>query len=149
MRGFWGIILYQPKFIVNLGTIVRSLGNFGGAFICTVGQRYDRGIGDTQYTIRNVPGFHFSDLESCLASLPVNARIVSVEVGGVVTLPTFHHPERAVYVFGGEDRTVPPIPGAITVQIPSRQCLNLAVAASLVMYDRVLKNGQAGGAVSA
>lgn len=60
----------------------------------------------------------------------------------------YHH-TMSCLVFGVEGRTVPPILGAITVPIPSRQCLNLAGAASLVMYDRVLKTGKAGGDISA
>lgn len=149
MRGYFGIVLYQPKFIVNLGTLVRSFGNFGGAFLCTVGQRYERAVGDTQYTIRNVPGFHFHDLTACLEALPNNARIVRVEVGAALSLPMFRHPERAIYVFGGEDRSVPEIAGAINVQIPTQHCLNLSVAASLVMYDRVLKAQSTTGAKTA
>lgn len=149
MRGYFGIVLYQPKFIVNLRTLVRSFGNCGGAFLCTVGQRYERATGDTQYTIRNVPGFHFPDLSSCLSALPANALIVRVEVGGSLSLPMFRHPARAIYVFGGEDRSVPEIEGAVNVQIPTQHCLNLSVAASLVMYDRVLKGQTIAGVKTA
>lgn len=57
-------------------------------------------------------------------------------------LPTFEHPERALYVFGPED-------GSLTsatlkhchrfVAIPTRHCLNLSIAVSTVLYDREAK----------
>lgn len=62
-------------------------------------------------------------------------------------LPSFAHPERAVYVFGPED-------GGLTkpicrlchrfVVVPSRHCLNLAAAVYLVLYDRAVKRWRDG-----
>jgi tRNA(Leu) C34 or U34 (ribose-2'-O)-methylase TrmL len=61
-----------------------------------------------------------------------------------VPLPSFAHPQDAVYVFGPED-------GSLTrailsechhfVTIPSGHCLNLAMAVNVVLYDRMAKNG--------
>ena len=72
---------------------------------------------------------------------------VAVEVRENAELLTeFEHPENAIYVFGPED-------GGLTkvhlqhchrfVKIPTRHCLNLATAVSTVLYDRMVKLGQA------
>lgn len=58
------------------------------------------------------------------------------------SLPDFVHPEKAVYVFGPEDGSIPK--GFRTachrfVSIPTATCLNLAVSTSLVLYDRLVK----------
>ena len=153
-RGYFGIVLYQPKTIKNFGTLIRSATNFGAAFICTVGQRYTRQKGDTEDALRHYPGFHFATLSQCLGAIPREAEVIRVEMDGVTSLPVMHHPERAVYVFGGEDRSVPEIPHSQSIIIPSKRCLNLAVAASIVMYDRIsrargnsLNNGDERGVV--
>lgn len=57
-------------------------------------------------------------------------------------LVDFVHPEKAVYIFGPEDGTIPK--GALHsshrfVHIPSEGCLNLAACANIVLYDRLVK----------
>jgi tRNA C32,U32 (ribose-2'-O)-methylase TrmJ len=49
------------------------------------------------------------------------------------------HPENAVYVFGPEDGSIPPVFRRHChrfVSIPSKHCLNLAAAVYIVLYDR-------------
>lgn len=139
VRGYFGVVLYQPKTIANAGMILRSAVTFGASFLCTVGHRYHRQAGDTVDAMRHFPGFHFRDLEECLSALPQEASIVRVEVDGEYALQSFHHPERAVYILGGEDRSVPVIATSTSVRIATRRCLNLAVSTSIVFYDRCAK----------
>src|SRR3990167_2134203 len=108
-RGYWGIVLYEPKYIMNASSIVRSARCFGASFICTVGQRYVRTAADTANVFEHFPGFHFDGLEACLLALPRNCTPVRVEVGGNGTLGMFAHPQNSAYFFGGEDRTLPEI----------------------------------------
>ena len=68
----------------------------------------------------------------------ITATIVTIEVDGDMPLRRFVHPQSAVYLFGGEDRTVPRMKGP-RVHIESRLCLNLGMATTLVMYDRARK----------
>lgn len=59
-------------------------------------------------------------------------------------LPTFMHPERALYVFGPEDGSLPQTllrHCQRFVIIPSRHCLNLGNAVNVVLYDRLYKAG--------
>jgi tRNA(Leu) C34 or U34 (ribose-2'-O)-methylase TrmL len=57
-------------------------------------------------------------------------------------LHTFEHPDKALYVFGPEDGS---IPTALLrhchrfVVIPTRHCLNLATAVATILWDREYK----------
>jgi tRNA(Leu) C34 or U34 (ribose-2'-O)-methylase TrmL len=59
-----------------------------------------------------------------------------VEVDGA-DIRNFKHPQRAVYVFGGEDRTLPKITEK-RLRIETSYCLNMATAASIAMFYRSL-----------
>lgn len=141
MRGYYGIALFEPKTEENLGTIIRSAHDFGVDFICTIGNRYYHQRSDTTKGTKHIPLFHFEDTEDFLKHIPEDCELVSVEVNGKKSLPEFKHQERAIYVFGGEDRTIPEDIQSLgrTVKIDTKYCLNLAVTASIVMYDRGAK----------
>jgi tRNA(Leu) C34 or U34 (ribose-2'-O)-methylase TrmL len=72
--------------------------------------------------------------------LALGLTAVAVEVSDEATpLPSFTHPERALYVFGPEDGTLSKqilAQCAATVLIPTQRCLNLAAAVNIVLYDR-------------
>ncbi|MGH6622092.1 MAG: TrmH family RNA methyltransferase, partial [Alphaproteobacteria bacterium] len=58
-----------------------------------------------------------------------------------VDLPSFTHPEQAAYVLGSERGTLSPAlvaRCAHVVRIPTRFCVNIAVAAAILMYDRMI-----------
>ena len=60
-------------------------------------------------------------------------------------LPSFRHPLNAAYVFGPERSALSPAMVARcdhVVRIPTRFCINLAVAGAIVMYDRMLSLGR-------
>ena len=56
-------------------------------------------------------------------------------------LKTFTHPERAIYILGQEDGDLPDSLCMLfpTIRIPTIYCLNVCVAGSIVMYDRIIK----------
>ena len=137
-RGYYGIAFYEPKFIENIGTAMRSALCFGADFIIIIGGRYNRSAMDTTKTERHIPIFNFSTMKDFEKHIPENCDIVAVEVDGDIDLKDFKHPERAIYLFGGEDRTLPKI-RAKRVKIDTKHCLNMAVTAVVVMYDRTKK----------
>jgi tRNA(Leu) C34 or U34 (ribose-2'-O)-methylase TrmL len=140
VRGYCGIALLGTKFPSNVGTVLRSAHCFGADFLATIGARYvRRQATDTTAAERHVPLFHFGNVEAFMASLPSTAQVVAIEVDGVADLSSFQHPERAVYLLGAEDRTLPWNDKWKRVRIPTKLCLNLAVAASIVLYDREAK----------
>jgi len=140
-RGYFGLAMFQPKTTDNLGTMWRSANVFGAAFLATIENRYHHQSSDTMATPRHVPLFHYDTTALFLEMLPADAVVVGVEMGGR-NLCTWHHPERAVYVLGPEDGSLPPEiveRSRSVVTIPGDHCLNLAVAGSVVMYDRIAK----------
>jgi hypothetical protein len=74
-------------------------------------------------------------------------------------MPSFRHPQQAAYVLGAERADLSPALLArcdYVIRIPTRFCVNLAVAGALVMYDRMICLGRfaerpvrAGGPVAA
>ncbi len=143
MRGYFGIGMLDPKYDVNLGTLWRSAFAFGANFIFTVGARYSRQPSDTTESIRHIPYWRFTDLTDFVQHLPPEANLVAVERDETaMDLQKFAHPERAVYLLGPEDGSL----GseviekcAYVIRFDSRYCLNVSVAGSVVLYDRLAK----------
>lgn len=135
--------LWHPKTETNVGTLLRSANIFGAAYIATIGARYHKQSSDTMATPRHVPLFHFDTFEEFAAHRPHGTRLVAVEITrDARSLVDFGHPEQACYVLGPEDGSLPPSvlrQCNHTVVIPGDHCLNLAVAGSVVMYDRIAK----------
>ena len=90
-----------------------------------------------------MPVLHFKDVDDFLQHRPYDCPLVAVELtNDARLLANYVHPERACYVLGPEDGNVPkPLLEAAqaVVRIPSVRCLNVAVAGSIVMYDRIAK----------
>ena len=141
MRGYCGIGIYGSKTAVNVGTLWRSAGVLGAAFIFTVGKRYPKQASDTIKAYRHIPLWHFETLDDL--RVPHDCPLVGVEQAEKAkTLPTFTHPERAVYILGAEDQGLPKKVLERChrlVEIPSERCLNVATAGAIVLYDRNAK----------
>lgn len=138
-RGYYGIAVYQPKTEANLGGILRNAHAFGASFVALIGARYRKQATDTSHAGRHIPIFQYADMDAFLMNRPYDCEIVRCEVDGKTSLPEFTHKPRAIYLFGGEDRTVPVAVGERGVRIESRYCLNLATSTGIVMYDRHAK----------
>ncbi|MBN2170190.1 MAG: RNA methyltransferase [Candidatus Krumholzibacteriota bacterium] len=144
------VALWNPKYPHNVGAAVRAASCFGGRLVLFSGDRIqiegkkgwrlpreERMKGYRDVTIINDD--HFFD------RFPGTVTPVAVEVRrSTETLPVFAHPEKALYVFGPEDGSLPP--SALRhchrfVAIPSVHCLNLGSAVNVVLYDRLVKLG--------
>jgi tRNA G18 (ribose-2'-O)-methylase SpoU len=77
--------------------------------------------------------------------LPKGCVLVGVELtDDAVDLPVFRHPHAAAYVLGRERGALSPSLIAAcdhVVKIPTKFCINVALAGALAMYDRVLSQG--------
>ena len=144
-RGYFGVAVWHPKAGVNIGTLWRSAAILDAAFIATIGKRYPKQSSDTIQAPRHTPLWHFETPEDFWAHIPQDCNPVAVELHPrSKPLPTFRHPERAVYILGPEDGTLPPLfcdRAFGIIQIPGAYCFNLAVAGSIVLYDRMAKRG--------
>lgn len=146
MRGFYGIGAYGPRTSENLGMLWRSAHQFDAAFMFTVATRcgFEGQASNTTRAERHIPLYVYPTFEEFANVLPHGARLVGVEqCERSVPLESFEHPEQAVYILGSEDTGLPArvwdyCTGGI-VAIDTRRCLNVAVAGSILMYDRHLK----------
>lgn len=141
-RGYFGIGVYRPKTTENIGTLWRSAHNFGADFIFVIGSRYKRQPGDTTKAERHIPLYEYATFEDFKEHIPRGSEIVFVEQAeGSRNLKETVHPETAVYVLGAEDSGVPEelMRGYQKVHIDTPFCLNVAVAGSIVLYDRQTK----------
>ena len=140
--GYFGIGILHAKTETNVGTLWRSAAILGASFIFTIGRRYKHQSSDTLKTYRNIPLFHYDTFDQFYENLPHDCQLIGVELDETaVPVSEFQHPKRAVYLLGAEDNGL--TREAIEkshklVQLPGEQCLNVAVAGSLIMYDRLI-----------
>lgn len=146
-RGFFEIGVWHPKTEVNVGTLWRSAWQMGAAGIFTVGQRYRSQASDTAKAWRHLPLRTYQDVDALWDALPHDAPVVALEMGGT-PLRRFAHPERAIYLLGAEDHGLPRsvidrCHRHISVEAVRWPSFNVAVAGSIVMWDRVRKSERA------
>ena len=145
-RGYFGIGSILPKTEANIGTLMRSAACFGAAYVFTVRRRYKKQASDTTKAWKRVPLFHYADIDQFFEAVPYDCVPVAVEIApGSLKLPIVSHPERAVYLLGPEDGGIPVAVlkrCPLIIEIPTSACLNVAVAGSIVMYDRIAKARQ-------
>ena len=140
-RGYAIVALDQPKCAANVGGVLRAAHAYGARMVVIGGDRYQRSATDTTKAWKHIPVLEVGD--DVLSGLPVGCVPVAVDlIDGALPLPQFVHPERAFYIFGGEDRTLAPdlvSRCAHVVMVPTRVTLNLAAAVNVVLYDRMSK----------
>ena len=143
-RGYFGIGIYNGKCEQNIGTLWRSANILGASFIFTIGKRYSKQCSDTMRTPKHIPLFHFEDYSDFLKHIPYDCPVVAIELdGNSVPLEAYKHPERCIYLLGAEDGGIPKDVLARCrdiIQLMGDHCMNVSVAGSIVMYDRMAKD---------
>ena len=144
-RGYFGIGIYGPKMTKNIGTLWRTADIFGADFMFTIVKRYETMRSDKRKSWRHIPLFEYEDFNGFRSSLPKDSRLVGIELDEhSQPLMIYNHPERAVYLLGAEDFGLPEDVIASCddiIQLPGDYSLNVSVAGSVVIYDRLLKRG--------
>jgi len=138
--GYFEIGVYHPKTEVNVGTLWRSAFQLGAQGIFTIGRRYKRQASDTANVMLQIPLRHYDSFDEFSKSLPTQASLIAVEMGGR-KLENFVHPKQAIYLLGAEDYGLPQEildKCRLVVSIGSMRTFsyNVAVAGSIVMYSR-------------
>ncbi|HNS85772.1 MAG TPA: RNA methyltransferase [Parvularculaceae bacterium] len=146
MRGYFGVGSERISKQMNLGAVMRTAHAFGASFIFTLGSRLkarEAGLSDTSNSAEHVPLYEWATIDEM--ALPKACVLVGVELDErAVELPTFPHPLNAAYLLGPEKGDLSDAAKARCahiVKIPTRFCVNLSVAAAIVMYDRMLALG--------
>ncbi|MDD5358254.1 MAG: RNA methyltransferase [Candidatus Nanoarchaeia archaeon] len=143
MSGYFEIGIYHTKTETNVGTLWRSAYQLGAAGVFTIGRRYKRQASDTVNAMHNIPLRHYTTLDEFRIGRPVDAILIGIEMDGL-PLSTFCHPHNAIYLLGAEDHGLPSEISAYCSMIVSLESIrtlsyNVAVAGSIVMYDRMSK----------
>lgn len=142
------IALVDPKYPQNVGMVVRLASCYGLRQVWFTGDRVslDPAKGERLSREERMKGYKEVEMihfEHVFDQFPTDTVPVAVEVRpDSEPLHTFEHPERALYVFGPEDGSVPkPLLSHCHrfVVIPTRHCLNLATAVATVLWDREYK----------
>lgn len=141
--GYFGVGIYRPKTETNVGTLWRTAHILGAAFIFTIGRRYKRQSSDTTAAGNNIPLYHYETFDDFYRAMPKDCQLIGIELDEKSEkICGFKHPKRCTYILGAEDDGIPK--GVLDkchkiVQLPGEMCLNVAVAGSIVIYDRVNK----------
>jgi tRNA(Leu) C34 or U34 (ribose-2'-O)-methylase TrmL len=144
------IVLHEPKYPHNVGQVVRLASAFGIGQVWYSGERVREALGarlPREERMRRYGDVTLISHPDPLARLCVGvpgAQPVAVELRpGAESLVDFVHPDgSAIYVFGPEDGS---LPGPVLkrchrfVVIPSFECLNVATAVAVLLYDRMAK----------
>ncbi|MGE3301646.1 MAG: RNA methyltransferase [Hyphomonadaceae bacterium] len=148
-RGYFGIGVEEISKPMNLGALLRTAHAFGASFCFTINSDVSPKSlktarnADTSSADINLPFYAFPSVDAVL--LPRRCALVGVELlDDAVDLPVFRHPHAAAYVLGRERGSLSPellARCAHVVKIPTRFCINVALAGALVMYDRTLSLG--------
>jgi tRNA G18 (ribose-2'-O)-methylase SpoU len=142
-NGICAIGIIQGKERLNYGTLFRTAQIFEADFVFVVGARYQPQKTDTYCSYRHLPSYSYQNFADFLRHRPYDCSLVSVELcSDAVCLSQFTHPKRAIYLLGSEDYGLPPEilkASDLKVAIHGERSLNVAVAGSILLYDRVCK----------
>lgn len=147
-KGYFAIGVYEPKFEVNIGSLWRTAHIMGASMLFTVGARYQQQASDTPKSDKQIPLVHFDTIKQVIEAKQNDIPLLGIELSNnSYPLQTFRHPQSAWYLLGAEDRGIPA--GVLdmcdrTLEISTKEpySLNVAVAGSIVIYDRVMKGLQ-------
>ena len=151
------VLLINPKTPYNVGSVIRACSIFDVPWLRWTGDRVTRarnmqGLGSAkprlprEERMKDYLGVDWQADEHALDDfIAAGLTPVCVEVREAAErLDEFVHPERAVYIFGPEDGSVPK--GVRTVchrfvriRTANRTPLNLAAAVNVVLHDRYIK----------
>jgi tRNA G18 (ribose-2'-O)-methylase SpoU len=144
MRGYFGIGIWHGKAAINVGTLWRSAYQLGAAFIFTIGKRYPKQASDTVKAWKHVPLYEYDSFDDFQTHRPKDCMLVGVEMGGKDLVHYCHH-ERAIYLLGAEDNglskdVIAECQNVIAIPALRTESYNVAVAGSIVMFDRLAKS---------
>ncbi|MCS7027139.1 MAG: RNA methyltransferase [Bacteroidia bacterium] len=138
-----GIGILYPEHKENVGTLWRSAMIFGVDFIFTIGRKYFKQTSDVFESYKSVPCFFYTDFEDFYAHLPYSCRLVGVEMHEKAQpIEEFDHFAQSVYLLGSEHSGISPKileRCHAIIQLPKGN-YNVAMAGTIVLYDRYLKN---------
>ena len=142
-EGFFGIGIMHNVNHLNIGTLWRSAYILGASYIFTVDKKYKKQMSDVTKAWKKIPLYHYKTVDELYENLPASTKLVGIELTDDATpVSQFEHPERACYLLGNEQSGLSKVvleKCHEVVSLPGNFSLNVAVAGSILMYDRIAK----------
>lgn len=141
--GFFGIGCLNMKTSMNYGTLFRTAQIFGADFIFLIGSRFKPQATDTMKSFRHIPTYVYANFKDFNDHRPYDCKLIGIELANDATmLQDFKHPKQACYLLGAEDNGL--TKEALShcqqvIKLPGERSLNVSVAGSIVIYDRITK----------
>lgn len=142
-KGFCGIGIYMPKTQENIGTLIRSAKMFGADFVFMIGKRYTRQCSSVGLD-NKIPIFYYKDFNTFCECMPPVEKYTVIELTeNSINLNDYKHKREGIYILGAEDNGIPKeildSKRCEFVKIEGNSSLNVSVAGSIVLYDRLIK----------
>lgn len=143
-NGYYGVGCLNMKTAINYGTLFRTAQILDADFIFLIGKRFKRMASDTMKSYKHIPLFEYDTFEDFNKNRPFGSQLIGIEMTENATkLKDFKHPKQACYLLGAEDNGLSK--EAIQscndiVYLEGERSMNVSVAGSIVMYDRISKN---------
>lgn len=144
--GFYGIGCLNMKTNFNYGSLFRTAQIFDADFIFIIGNRFKPQCSDAMKSWKNLPTYHYQNFKDFNDHRPFACRLIGIEMSeNSIPIADFEHPRQACYLLGAEDigltREALDHCQSI-VQLPGDEPLNVSVAGSLVLFDRLQKTNK-------
>lgn len=141
-RGFCGIGVFMPKNKENIGTLIRSAKMFKADFVFMIGKRYVSQCSAVKLDTK-IPIFYFKDFKTFCECMPPVEKYTVIELTkDSIPLSRYQHNQRGIYILGSEDKGIPKemleSKKCEFVEIEGDSSLNVAVAGSIVLYNRLI-----------
>jgi len=142
------IILNNPKYVHNVGGIIRAASSWGIKQVWITGKRVFNLLDDLDRLPREERMKGYYDVSWQFNDRPFDYfrnkhTVVGVELlEGSSNIMSYQHNKNTIYVFGPEDGSIQKtfrMQCHSFVFLPTAHCLNLSAAVNVVMYDRSLK----------
>ena len=142
-NGFFGIGIMHGSKQNNIGTLWRSAYIMGASFIFTIDHKYKHQCSDVQRAWTKIPLYQYDSFEAFYSNLPYDCQLVGLEMDeSAEPIKGFTHPTRCAYLLGCEANGL----GKYILEqchkliyLPGDHSLNVAVAGSITMFDRINK----------
>ncbi|MFP4164827.1 MAG: RNA methyltransferase [Chitinispirillaceae bacterium] len=142
-NGYYGIGIECCKTWSNYGVLWRTAHILGASFVFLIGKKFKKTFTDPQSSWRSMPVYSYDSFDEFYKNLPYSCVLVGVEMcDEAQKLEQFNHPERACYLLGAEDHGLSRKARDHChrkIRLRGERSMNVAVAGSIVMYDRVVK----------
>ena len=142
-KGYFGIGCLNMKTSMNYGSLFRTAQILGADFIFLIGSRFKPQATDTMKSFRHIPLFEYKTFKDFNDHRPYNCPLIGIELtDNAIPIGEYKHPRQACYLLGAEDNGL--TKEAIShcqeiIILPGERSLNVAVAGSIVLYDRINK----------